>query len=611
MKTQTFRFTLFVALAVLLTLLAPMATPTAHAATCTVTTNADSGAGSLREKIADATCDTINFAGDYTITLASQLLIAHNLTIDGAGHSVTVSGNNAVRVFYVHSGTTFNLQNITVANGKDIPATVYGGGGMYNDGGTVTVTNSTFSGNSASLFGAGIVNIRTGTLTVISSTFVGNSAAGAGGILSAGTLNVTNSTFSANSGSDYAGAIYIQYGTATVTNSTFSGNSGNYNYSGGIHIGSGTLTVRNTIVANNTGGNCGGHIESISGSNNLANDGTCGASFANSSSILLGTLGNYGGSTQTIPILAGSSAIDAGTDTGCPATDQRGIARPQGAHCDIGAFELVDNTAPSITITAPTATNYQLNQVVAANYACADNESGVASCVGTVPNGANIDTATPGSKTFTVNATNLLGRTSSQSVTYTVGQSFPTTSILDNFNRANGRLGNNWDGADNMGFYRIVNNRVDVIAGGPTVWSPASFGVNQEAFVKLSAIAPRGREQGLLLKVQAGRLPQTAGMAVVYDAVAHAVRVETLRVHPFDWNRYPNQAATFANGDQLGAQVLASGTVKIYKNGTQIATVTLNAQDQTFFNGKGGKIGLWTVGAHNAAFDDFGGGNTN
>ena len=54
----------------------------------------------------------------------------------------------------------------------------------------------------------------------------------------------------------------------------------------------------------------------------------------------LGTLGNYGGFTQTIPLLAGSSAIDAGDDSVCPATDQRGIIRPQGLHCDIGAYEL-------------------------------------------------------------------------------------------------------------------------------------------------------------------------------------------------------------------------------------------------------------------------------
>jgi len=66
---------------------------------------------------------------------------------------------------------------------------------------------------------------------------------------------------------------------------------------------------------------------------------------------MLGTLGNYGGFTETIPLLAGSSAIDAGDDATCPAIDQCGITRPQGAHCDIGAFEYVEPTTPTPTIT--------------------------------------------------------------------------------------------------------------------------------------------------------------------------------------------------------------------------------------------------------------------
>jgi hypothetical protein len=56
---------------------------------------------------------------------------------------------------------------------------------------------------------------------------------------------------------------------------------------------------------------------------------------------LLGTLGNYGGSTQTIPLPKGSSAIDTGSDATCATTDQRGVTRPQGAHCDIGAYETI------------------------------------------------------------------------------------------------------------------------------------------------------------------------------------------------------------------------------------------------------------------------------
>ncbi|MBK7317284.1 choice-of-anchor Q domain-containing protein [Candidatus Villigracilis affinis] len=84
----------------------------------------------------------------------------------------------------------------------------------------------------------------------------------------------------------------------------------------------------------------------ILGANNLTNDSSCGDSFIISSTIRLGTLGDYGGYTQTIPLLSGSSAIDAGNDATCTTTDQRGTTRPQGAACDIGAFEYVESVSP-------------------------------------------------------------------------------------------------------------------------------------------------------------------------------------------------------------------------------------------------------------------------
>jgi hypothetical protein len=112
------------------------------------------------------------------------------------------------------------------------------------------------------------------------------------------------------------------------------------------------------------------------------------------------------------------------------------------------------------------------------------------------------------------------------------------------------------------------------------------------------------------LKVQTGSIPDSGAISVVYDAVAKAVRVSTLRLGQNGaWTLYGNKAATFTNGDVLGARAKADGTVEIYKNGTKIATVTLNATDQAFFNAKGGKIGIWTAAAPHARLDDFGGGN--
>lgn len=183
-----------------------------------------------------------------------------------------------------------------------------------------------------------------------------------------------------------------------------------------------------------------------------------------------------------------------------------------------------------------------------------------------------------------------------------------TGSLLDNFNRANGGLGNNWRGLTGTAFNRIRSNRVDVELGGPVYWNAASFGTSQSAFVTLSTIDTHSPSQGLLLKVQSSSVPQAGAIVVVYDALAHAVRVSTFRPPLLTWKPYPSAPVTFVNGDKLGACVKTNGVVSIYKNNVLVATVTLNAADQAFFNSRGGKIGLWTLAAPNASLDNFGGG---
>lgn len=406
----------------------PVLTPAAHAATTlTVTTTADNstftmGDGScpLREAIfvanggpSTADCGvnkgapyTVNFAVSGTITLVSTLTIGSDMTIDGAGKSVTVNGNNAVGVFYVNTDVTFNLLNLVVTNGlsesggglynkgtlnvtnctisansaesgggienfetlnlnnstiSGNTASLHGGGGIDNTYGTVTVSNSTISGNT-SVYGGGIHNYQA-TLTVINSTISGNSGTYGGGIGNWGIMTVTNSTLSGNSALTNGGGIDNSWGTATVTNSTLSGNSasnggGIYTYNGtstitnctlaanssiGIYNYDGTVNVTNSIIVKGgTSNYCcyGGHSSAFS---NLADDNTCGSDFTESSSILLGALGNYGGGAQTLPLLPGSAAIEAGDSSTCSNAavnnlDQRGLPRPAG-HCDIGAFE--------------------------------------------------------------------------------------------------------------------------------------------------------------------------------------------------------------------------------------------------------------------------------
>ena len=179
--------------------------------------------------------------------------------------------------------------------------------------------------------------------------------------------------------------------------------------------------------------------------------------------------------------------------------------------------------------------------------------------------------------------------------------------LLDNFNRANGAVGANWIGATGTAFYRIGGNALDVQTGGPLVFNTA-FGTTQEASVKLSTIDTKSATQGVLLKTQIGSIPTAGAISVVYDAKAKAVKVATLRVGDLAWTPYASKAVTFANGDILTGRATANGDVQIYRNGALVHTVALTTADRTFFNTKGGRIGIWTAGAANALMDDFRGG---
>ena len=117
----------------------------AHAATFTVTNANDSGAGSLRQAIADASAgDTITFDGDYTILLESTLLIDKDLTIDGSGHTIKLDGQNASRVIKINLGKIVSLKHLYIQNGFSSSE----GGGIFSQG-TLTLTDSTITNNTA------------------------------------------------------------------------------------------------------------------------------------------------------------------------------------------------------------------------------------------------------------------------------------------------------------------------------------------------------------------------------------------------------------------------------------------------------------------------------
>ena len=205
-----------------------------------------------------------------------------------------------------------------------------GGGICYPNG----ITSSSISGNEAGANGGGIYN-TTATALFTNVTLNGNSASSNGGGIYAtsGTAILTNVTLSGNHANTFGGGIFSG-GLTTLTNVTIYGNTAAGD--GGIDIDSGTATLTNTIVANNTGGDCGGLV---GGSFNLSSDNNCGFGVRGNINVMLAPLGNYGGPTQTHMLLPGSPAIDFGTNTGCPSTDQRGKPRPVNVICDVGAVE--------------------------------------------------------------------------------------------------------------------------------------------------------------------------------------------------------------------------------------------------------------------------------
>ena len=355
----------------------------------TVTSVADDGPGSLRQALANL-CPggTVVFAPalvGQTITLTSgPFALSKNVTIDASGaQGLTISGNNADRVFIVNAGTTASIKSLTIANGYgwDLAGGVLnngsltldhvivannrmetnagdfwkGGGGIYNgDGAVLNLIDSTVASNQANWSGGGIYAFFNTTTTIIRSTISGNvSNDVGGGIRSLGNMTISNSTISGNTATGWhGGAIFHTDGHMTITSSTIANNIAPNWASSAIFIGEWgavvpTLTLTNTLITGNHWYACeqfasGGTVSLVSGGNNLVQDASCNpvASDVITNDAVIGLLADNGGPTLTHALLSSSPAIDAAGDGTCPATDQRGTARPQGSHCDIGSFEL-------------------------------------------------------------------------------------------------------------------------------------------------------------------------------------------------------------------------------------------------------------------------------
>jgi hypothetical protein len=362
----------------------------------------DSGEGSLRQAIADIACGgTITFdpdlAGGTIILTGGSLTIGKDMTIDAsAAPGLAISGDNASQVFFVESGVTAMMRNLTIRDGNTLDF----GGGISNAG-DLTIINGIIADNNAEGSGGGIDN--EGTLTIINSGLYNNTSNSFGGAIanSGGVVTILNSTLSGNNanggdpGSDGGGAInqFSDSSAMNITHSTITNNSApNVAGRDGIWLEDGSLTVRHSIVAGNgadgNGANCtidGGTFTPTG--ENIDDDASCTGFSKQNTDPQLDPLADNGGPSLTHALLSGSPAIDAVPVNECNdvTTDQRGVVRPQGPACDIGAFEFEaanGNTSPvaddqtisttqdqptSITLTASDVDGDPLDYTVVSN----------------------------------------------------------------------------------------------------------------------------------------------------------------------------------------------------------------------------------------------------
>ena len=360
----------------------------------------------------------------HSLTLTGTVF-NHNTSWDGTGGAIYVQNGDLTM-----TGAKFN-DNVamdTNAGAIDYEAAgaismtgsgfngnqaLYGGSGAVQQGdstASATVAGSTFTNNLAYNSPIGTWHQYAGDLTITNSSFTGNSSTNeVGGIQQdSGNLTITGTTFDHNSALGYGAAIYDHQSdgdTTTIKNSTFYRNdapldeAGGYYHDGGSNAvinnvtfdenvsstdGGSALTVynaptviTNSIFAGSPFGSCidySSGIDMVNSTNNIDDGGGCfdagvnNQNNVNPASIFdTAGLADNNGPTETVALVATSPAIDAGNDATCETTDQTGASRPYGPHCDIGSVEaqvLLDNAAPGAPVASPSAGTYSGTQSV-------------------------------------------------------------------------------------------------------------------------------------------------------------------------------------------------------------------------------------------------------
>lgn len=306
-----------------------------------------------------------------TMTLYNTLLNNNQATapVSGSGGAVDNQGQGSITGGVIASNTaatggginnqqqlalnTVMLYTNSAQNGN--------GGALANQGitATVTITKGYFTNNSAQGNGGAIWNA--GQLTMIRNTVVKNSATtvesyGGGLYHQQGFLSLVNSTLSSNTAKDNGGGLYVaEAGQGTLTNVTIARNLGLT--AGGLMSLNPALRISNTLMAENLNflgyDDCTGSFTSqgynlIQHTNCTLLGGATGDIVGNVDA-KLDDLQSNGYAVYIHALLPGSLAINGGSPDSCPTIDQRGVARPQGGRCDIGAFEALFYYMPLVT----------------------------------------------------------------------------------------------------------------------------------------------------------------------------------------------------------------------------------------------------------------------
>jgi glucose/arabinose dehydrogenase len=213
--------------------------------------------------------------------------------------------------------------------------------------------------------------------------------------------------------------------------------------------------------------------------------------------------------------------------------------------------------------------------------------------------------ATAGTYDAVLAVTDTTGASDTTAVQVVVSESFgfPTTGVLDDFNRADGPVGGAWAGGA-IEFTISDSTLAPVPPGGSAVWDGAVFGPDQEARVTITSVTGFG-ERALMLKVQ-GLSGSDGHIEVRYDPDLQQVHVNTFAPGQGWQARGGPWPIALAAGDRLGARARANGLVELFVNGSRLATTSVGNWP---FASSGGRVGLTIAGGSGLRLDDFGGGS--